>query len=283
MNPAVIVLRVAARKMGREVFEQTVKKAATKAAKLPSKRVLEREAKKVASLEHKYAQMAKNATNESTRKYYTKLKNRAAYKRRSLSSSATLEKRAKSIADSAAKMYKDAQKYRPDRLPSTLKSNVKRELYNHLFTDFMESAQQAAKVAYLANPNNLMNYVGKNIGDYIYSSLVSIFDYMPESTLTKEEKDRFFVANLPHSKTGRNALYAGLSDIWDRPDVDYKDRDKIIMEYFGVESMYDVVEIMNAETGKNFWDQDAVDGFSEEKYRTLQLLAMRYVRRWGVR
>lgn len=90
-----------------------------------------------------------------------------------------------------------------------------------------------------------------------------------------KRKEEFTIRSL--SGEGGRKFYAATSDIWNRPGiVSYRQRNQAIMDYFGEDSMQDVLKKMEEGTGNNYLERDSKE-IAESVYKDVALEGKVYV------
>ena len=92
-----------------------------------------------------------------------------------------------------------------------------------------------------------------------------------EGSMQNDDQRRYRTAKtLMKSPVGRR-IYAATVDVW--RDYEYSDRDSAIMDFFGVDSMADVIDMFEEELGEDLYEE--LD--SEEKYLGVTAQGMAFV------
>jgi len=108
----------------------------------------------------------------------------------------------------------------------------------------------------------------KKLSEREQKSLVSQ-SFRTKERKSKEERRQDEAAILMSSDVG-NSIYAAMSDIWQ--DEPYANRDDLILDYFGADSMADVIEML-VDSGIDLYADEDLEYWRYEEKRTAIELA----------
>lgn len=108
----------------------------------------------------------------------------------------------------------------------------------------------------------------KKLSEREQKSLVSQ-SFLTKERKSKEERRQDEAAILMSSDVG-NSIYAAMSDIWQGEP--YANRDDLILDYFGAESMADIIEML-VEAGIDLYADEELEYWRYEEKRTAIELA----------
>lgn len=191
---------------------------------------------------------------------------------------ARAEKRGDSTYNARRRFVREAERFQKLANKS---AGAERDRYTYLAKESLSKAaelyENRGKIKRSASFNRLANELGINLSDYEFNEKrTETLKKQSERYVKLSSRERMARAILDSSVGSR--IYGGLVDVWAQPtykngELVYRrsaeDIDQLIMQHYGVDSMMDVIELLEKE-GRDLY----ADPESLEKYDLLTLQIM---------